>query len=170
MLNKAYYFSLKMLKWNISIFKEVKEDFYCFVLSLTDFSPNLWVILVAFIFTGDLIFLFFNLFNTLFLFSLRHKWSGSAKVHKNMTELTICTNIRQTSGVFVGFFSPLHFNFPLKLYLNFKKLEGSQDSQNMPRTVKVCVLCWVTCTPQKFRCHLHSCKILRQAFKIYPSD
>lgn len=39
-----------------------------------------------------------------------------------MTELTICTDIKETSGLPPT--PPLHFSFSLKLYLNFKKLGG----------------------------------------------
>lgn len=48
-----------------------------------------------------------------------------------MTELTICTNIKQILGW--GFF-PLHFRFSLKLYLNFREAVGSSG----PATPETC--------------------------------
>lgn len=123
MLNKAYYFSLKMLKWNISIFKEVKEDFYCFVLSLTDFSPELWVILVAFIFTRDLIFYF----STYLMLSSCSVWGTNGQVQQRFTRTWLSWQFAQISGKLQGFgvFSPpFAFSLALKLYLNFKKLGG----------------------------------------------
>lgn len=91
-----------------------------------------------------------------------------SKAHKNMAELPVCTNIRQNSSIFHPP-PPLHFGFPLKLYLDFRGSMGSSGpAAPQTHTTKPSRLCHVTCTPQKFRCHLQSCKILSQAFKIHP--